>query len=740
MTANDNNYIYLNRDPAWADFQMDGLEVRADGVLQLNSVPLFDGDLPPELKTIGSPSAPAGLAVDVEGSIYFSNPGAGGLWRVDGCDEKMRRVLCIRPGNRSGEVKEPRGLLIPKRRHALFVSDSRNHRVLIFDLDTFTPVEVWGQDDLASAPKPSADPGKFNEPWALAGDSTGNVYVIDHGNHRVQKFNLSGDVVPEFWTTLSHEAVLSEPSDIACGTHTGRQVLFVVDRSAGAVFVVNLLGNVVRDDHGHPLTFGRIGMEPMGIATASEAIYVGDNARRRILTFESRAGEIVFAGEAVGYRGPIAALAIDQREDLLVHSGGDLEPLRLDRVKGFQRRGIFWSKPITPAVAEVKWHRLAATVAELAQSAHIQLFLHTADEILNAPADPQLDSGDTSNSFADPKWQPMPLDVADLLITGVGRYTWIGAVLSGNGMASPAVSQVRLEFNHQGYEENLPAIYRNRPACNDFLPRLLALCESFFVELEKQIEELPVFFDPAATPFEFLPWLAGWLALELDEKWSEAEQRTLIQQAFSMYGRRGTVEGLREALRIFAGVEAVIEEPLLNAAWWALPSEKRGCRPEEACADAREKNWQGAENSILGVTTMLVPAEAQGAVVGTTAVLDRSHLIGDEEFAVPLFEDVAHQFTVLIRRSQLGCAETMGRVRRVLDGEKPAHTLYHLCVIEPRMRVGYQARVGVDSVIGGPPVDLRLNQGLLLGDAGVGGRPAGHIGEQSRVGIETRIG
>lgn len=739
MTANDNNYLYLNREPAWPDFQMDGLEVRADGVLQLNSVPLFDGGLPPQLKTLDSPSAPAGLAVDIEGSIYFSTPSADVLWRVDGCDEKTRRVPCIEPGNRPGQVKGPRGLLIPKRRHALYVADSGNHRVLIFDLNTFTPLEVWGQDDLASGAKPSVDPGKFNEPWALAGDMAGNVYVVDYGNHRVQKFNLSGDVVPEFWTTLSHEAVLSEPSDIACGTHAGRQVLFIVDRSAAAVFVVDLLGHVVRNNEGYPLTCGRMGMEPMGIAATAEAIYVGDNARRRILTFKSRADEIVFAGEAVGYRGPIAALAMDHRGDLLVHSGANLAPLRLDRSRGFQRRGILWSKPITPAVAEVDWHRLAA-IAELAPGSHIQFFLHSAHELSDPPADPQLDSSDTSSSFADPKWQPMPLDVADLLITSVGRYLWIGAVLSGNGTASPALSQVRLEFNHKGYEEDLPAIYRNRPACDDFLQRLLALCESFFAELEDQIEQLPVFFDPAATPSEFLPWLAGWLALELDEKWSTEEQRKLIQQAFAMYGRRGTVEGLREALRIFAGVEAVIEEPLLNAALWALPSEKRGCVPEEACAEARERDWQGAENSILGVTTMLVPAEAQGAVVGTTATLDRSHLIRDEEFAAPLFEDVAHQFSVQIQRGQLACAETVERVQRVLDREKPAHTLYHLCVIEPRMRVGFQARVGIDAVIGGAPVALRLNQGMLLGDAEVAGRPAGHIGEQSRVGIETRIG
>ena len=33
-----------------------------------------------------------------------------------------------------------------------------------------------------------AEPGEMNNPWAIALDSHGNLYIADSANHRVQKF------------------------------------------------------------------------------------------------------------------------------------------------------------------------------------------------------------------------------------------------------------------------------------------------------------------------------------------------------------------------------------------------------------------------------------------------------------------------------------------------------------------------------------------------------------------------
>jgi hypothetical protein len=124
-------------------------------------------------------------------------------------------------------------------------------------------------------------------------------------------------------------------------------------------------------------------------------------------------------------------------------------------------------------------------------------------------------------------------------------------------------------------------------------------------------------------------------------------------------------------------------------------------------------------------------------VVGTTSVLDQSHLSTNNEFGAPLFESVAYQFSVLVYRGQVECAGKLAAVQDVIQSEKPAHTLHHVCVVEPLMRVGFQSRVGIDTVIAGPPLPTRLGEVDSASTALVlAGEPSGTIGT-SRVGENT---
>jgi hypothetical protein len=127
--------------------------------------------------------------------------------------------------------------------------------------------------------------------------------------------------------------------------------------------------------------------------------------------------------------------------------------------------------------------------------------------------------------------------------------------------------------------------------------------------------------------------------------------------------------------------------------------------------------------------------------VGTSADLDQSHLITDGDFGAPLFTDVAYRFMVNVYRGQVMCANTLARIQSVLEAEKPAHTLYQLCVIEPRFRVGFQARVGIDTVVAGPSRSLTLGSDQVLGEESVlAGAPVSRLGVESRLGITTRLG
>lgn len=73
--------------------------------------------------------------------------------------------------------------------------------------------------------------------------------------------------------------------------------------------------------------------------------------------------------------------------------------------------------------------------------------------------------------------------------------------------------------------------------------------------LEFLIGQIHTYFDPMQTPAEFLPWLAGWVALSLREDWTEPVKRKFIQRIVPLYQKRGTKEGLIEILRLYLDSE-----------------------------------------------------------------------------------------------------------------------------------------------------------------------------------------
>jgi phage tail-like protein len=325
--------------------------------------------------------------------------------------------------------------------------------------------------------------------------------------------------------------------------------------------------------------------------------------------------------------------------------------------------------------------------------------------------------------FSDPRWRALPVvpDAAEKLFPGQPLdEIYVGVLFSGDGLASAVLHQIRVDFAHSTWLQHLPAIYSGDEAATDQLARWLTVFESASDEVQAGIESLPRLFEPAAAAADWLPWLAGWLALQLPDSWSEAQRRAAIAEAFADSGQRGTVAGLRRAIRQRAGVDVVIEEPIRQTGLWELPAD--------------DSTDDELSLSVLGSTTFLARAEPQGAVLATTAVLDGSYLVPQDEYATPLFEDVAHQFTVRLYRGARYSEEAVAATKAVLDEERPAHTTYHVCVVEPALRVGMQARLGIDAIVArGDP------EPTLLDDSGAAGLvldgpPAARLGVGTRVG------
>lgn len=115
----------------------------------------------------------------------------------------------------------------------------------------------------------------------------------------------------------------------------------------------------------------------------------------------------------------------------------------------------------------------------------------------------------------------------------------------------------------------MPALYQGE----SFLERFLSVFDDHLAPILTTLDTQDAYLDPMLAPPDFLPWLAGWVGLELDENWSEQQQRRLIAQAVAMLQWRGTSRGTVDLICNFVGVnpDQVDVEDSGGVAWSPTP-------------------------------------------------------------------------------------------------------------------------------------------------------------------------
>ncbi|GAA2354801.1 phage tail protein [Streptomyces carpaticus] len=111
--------------------------------------------------------------------------------------------------------------------------------------------------------------------------------------------------------------------------------------------------------------------------------------------------------------------------------------------------------------------------------------------------------------------------------------------------------------------ELLPAVYQEQ----DFVRRFTGALDEVLAPILLSLDNLPAHLHPRSAPEDFLRWLAGWVAVEVDEERPVNQRRAVVASAVTRHGRRGTRAGLAAAVRIETGVEPEIEES--GAAGWS---------------------------------------------------------------------------------------------------------------------------------------------------------------------------
>ena len=131
----------------------------------------------------------------------------------------------------------------------------------------------------------------------------------------------------------------------------------------------------------------------------------------------------------------------------------------------------------------------------------------------------------------------------------------------------------------------LPAIYRDPHALpgnpdGSFVRRLTAGLDEVLEPVVITLDNLSAHFDPHTAPEHFLDWLAGWVGLELYEKWSPELRRRLIAGAVGRHHKRGTKAGLEQVVAIFTDAERVTVEESGGVWELSVPTPDDGSVPE----------------------------------------------------------------------------------------------------------------------------------------------------------------
>lgn len=210
---------------------------------------------------------PLGLTVGSDGLVYVADAGVGAVIAFSP-EGEIRAVY-----GQDGVLTNPTDAAIAPDGDQLFVTDSRSHRVVVFDLATGEHLRSFGER--------GGGPGQFSFPTSLAFSPAGDLFVVDQLNARIQIFEPDGNYLDEFGGRGVGFGNLVRPKDV------------VVDEE-GLVYVVDNAFNNLQlfDPDLSLLTFvGQAGGEPgqflgaSGVAVRGEEFAVVDQLGHRLQLF-----------------------------------------------------------------------------------------------------------------------------------------------------------------------------------------------------------------------------------------------------------------------------------------------------------------------------------------------------------------------------------------------------------------------------------------------------------------------
>lgn len=222
-------------------------------------------------------------------------------------------------GSADGQFNRPRGLATDSSGN-IYVADTDNHRIQKFS-STGTFISKWGTQGTGI--------GQFYQPYDVAVDSSGNIFVADTGNHRIQKLSSTGDYIVQWGSFGTSDGLFSSPYSVAAD-------------SAGNIYVADTYNNRIQKFNNSGILIGKWGMlgtgdgqfsMPFSVTPDSAGnVYVADNYNNRIQKFGNTGTFIAKWGDSTVFNSP-SGLAADSTGNIFVTDKDN------NRIKKFDSAG-----------------------------------------------------------------------------------------------------------------------------------------------------------------------------------------------------------------------------------------------------------------------------------------------------------------------------------------------------------------------------------------------------------------
>lgn len=666
----------------------------------------------------------ADMALDECGILYFLEAMEGEIYRYDPKRNAFERLCFSQESgwkDTSPRFIDPRGIWVTK--NSIYIVDAGGKRLYSVSKHLLQTRWIVGGDT-------------FKNPVDLVVDDHEDIYVLDAGVGAIIKVSKGGHVSGTIVKGLKM------PLDIAIDDSGNIYVLDEEHERKGYTvrrFVpgpekyvsTDRLNQWIPPEEFHVKDTEK-SFQPSCIAVGKEGeLFVGEasgpkaeEGEKSLLRYLPR--EKRFA-RVLSYRGSAHKLIMDPWKNIYAITGDKREVHFLEYVQKnqFNENTSLYSghiyKRLDSGKPGTRWHRFKLGFEALAPGTQIQVSYFATD-------DETLDEKDIN-------WQPIGLpNPRDALLHGdatTGRYLWVRIDLLGSEYDSPRITSLRVYFPRRTYLRYLPAIYQEDEASREFLEGFLSLFESFFVDIEEEIEGVTRYFDPRGVPSEYISWLGSWLALRIDETWTETKKRKLLARAPALFKMRGTRYGLQEILEIY------LEDGLDSMARW-----RKACRLEKEALDRLLKEGYLTEES-----RNMEMAEYQELMV--ESVKRAGRLPGIFEFFQ--LECIKEKEPREIYRQLVGCPqcflvllppwlkdEEVRTIRRIVDSEKPAHTMGRVISLKPWIQLGGHAYLGINAILPVPGFALdesRLGKTSVLTER----EEYAHLELKSRIGVDTVI-